>query len=198
MADTTDVLMTLIEQHWEDMRHVEEQREAITNMILVIDAATIGFIAQKGFGGSSFLLCLLLVLLGIYGIVATLKLYERHQLHQERLELWYVEVDRMHPNAKLLQVRQDAYRTNSLNFPRIYKVRLHRLWVGFNICIIVAGVVLFFVCIATVVASDKSGSTKPTPTSKPTSTPKPTTPPNHSIATTNRKNSKSPTSKSGR
>ena len=48
MADSTDVLLKFVEQQWIEAKQAEDQRSIMTNIILVIVAAIIGFIAQKG------------------------------------------------------------------------------------------------------------------------------------------------------
>jgi hypothetical protein len=96
----TDVLMGFIHEHWEEMRHIENQRATMANLILTLAAALIGLIANFKISQNTLLLSLALVFLGIYGWIATAKLYERHQFDQNRLYKWYKQIDRLNPKAK--------------------------------------------------------------------------------------------------
>jgi hypothetical protein len=39
MANDTDVLLKLCEEHWTEMRHIEDQRATITNIVIIITSA---------------------------------------------------------------------------------------------------------------------------------------------------------------
>ena len=129
MADDTEVLLAFVHEHWEEMRHAENQRSTITNMIMVITSLIVGLISQVGLAKGSIVLAILLTVLGIYGALVTAKLYERHQFDQRRLDFWYTRIDELHPNAQFLSLRQKADDTHAKEFPRLVKLRVHRLWI---------------------------------------------------------------------
>jgi hypothetical protein len=47
MADTTDILLTMIDENWTQARHSEDQRATITNFIVVIASVIHGVLTQK-------------------------------------------------------------------------------------------------------------------------------------------------------
>ncbi|HEX8072546.1 MAG TPA: hypothetical protein VF546_21540 [Pyrinomonadaceae bacterium] len=145
MADDTEVLLNFCNQYLDEIRHIENQRAALTNIIILIGSAIVGLIVQKGLTRGFLMLAILLILLGIYGAGITLKLYERYNFFQARLEHCYRHIDELHPNAKFLHIRDVAYREHKSRFPRLVKLRVHRLWLAIHIAISLSGVALIVV-----------------------------------------------------
>jgi hypothetical protein len=127
MANDTDVLLKLCEEHWTEMRHIEDQRATITNIVIIITSAVVGSIAPQTPSWALLSLPMLLIILGIYAAVTTAKLYERHQFAQTRLDYWYKRIDELNPNAEFLQLRNKADVSHKSKYPRISKFHLHRL-----------------------------------------------------------------------
>jgi len=142
MADDTDVLIEFCKQHWAEAKQAEDQRAALTNIILGISAALIALIAQKNLAKDTLPLAILLMILGIYGAIASEKLYERHQLHSTRASVCREKIDELHPNAQLLIVREKVFKKHDPNFPRMLKIRLHYLWLTLHVIIALAGFIL--------------------------------------------------------
>ncbi|MBC8235498.1 hypothetical protein H8E77_38615 [bacterium] len=142
MANDTDVLLKFCEQYWEEMRHIENQRATITNIIIVITSAIIGFIAQKGISSNLLPLTTLLIILGIYGALTVTKLYERHQFGQVRLNHWYKRIDELNPNAQFLQLRSVADAEHKTQHPRTERLKLHYFWLALHITITLLGIVI--------------------------------------------------------
>ena len=53
MADSTDVLLKLCEQRWVEVKQAEDQRSALSNIILLIASAIVGIFTQKGLDRNS-------------------------------------------------------------------------------------------------------------------------------------------------
>jgi hypothetical protein len=75
MADTTDVLLHTMEQSWTQARQAEDQRAFLTNLIVLIAAADYGVLTQTGFVP----LTMALIILDLYGAIASEKFYERYR-----------------------------------------------------------------------------------------------------------------------
>jgi len=127
------------------MRHIENQRATITNIVILIVSAILGFIVEKKFSPDLFPLSLLLVILGVYGAITTAKLYERHQFAQARLDHWYKHIDKLHPDAQILHLRDISDAEHRKQYPRIAKLRLHRLWIILHVAIALLGIVVTIV-----------------------------------------------------
>ena len=69
MADDTDVLLEFCKLNWEEIRHIENQRATLANLIIIIASAIVGLAVQQGLTRSFLPLIVLMILLGVYGII---------------------------------------------------------------------------------------------------------------------------------
>lgn len=139
MADATDVLLKFVEQQWIEAKQAEDQRSTMTNIILVIVAAIIGFIAQKGLSQDTLFLSVLLMILGFYGAITSAKLYERHQFHVKRLTFWRKRIDELNPDSKLESLKEEANIKHYERFLIIKKIKLYYLWMMLHLLIAFSG-----------------------------------------------------------
>jgi hypothetical protein len=83
---------------------------------------------------------------GLYGAVAVSKYYERasyHLFQARALTKDLAERGVLGTDERLAQARADHYRA----FPRMHRVRLHRLWVVLHLAIGLYGLSLLLVCV---------------------------------------------------
>lgn len=139
MADDVDILIKFCEEHWEEMRHIEDQRATITNIVIVVTSVVIGFLTQQTPTLGLLPVSVLLIMLGIYGTITTAKLYERHQFAQGRLDRWYKRIDELKPNAQFLLLRDVSDTEHKKKFP-MSKFRLHHLWIALHVAILLLGI----------------------------------------------------------
>ncbi|MEU6319040.1 hypothetical protein [Streptomyces sp. NPDC047009] len=133
-------------EHREQLRQCETQRSILTNLLLVITAALSALIVQQKFTLYVIPLCLFVSLAGVYGAVAVSKYYERASYHLSQaraLTRDLVERGVLGSDEGLAQARAEHYR----KFPRLRRIRLHRLWVGLHLAIALYGLSLLFVCV---------------------------------------------------
>jgi hypothetical protein len=133
-------------EHREQLRQCETQRSTLTNLLLVVTAALSALIVQQKFTLNVMPLCLFLALAGVYGAIAMSKYYERASYHLSQaraLTRELVERGVLGSDEGLVQARAEHYR----KFPRLYRIRLHRLWVGLHLAIALYGLSLFCVCV---------------------------------------------------
>ncbi len=146
MADETDVLLKLCEQQWVEAKQAEDQRAAFTNIVVLVSGASFAFIAQmaqkEGLTRECAPLSFLVFVLGFLGAITSLKLYERHQFHIERLRAWRKTLAELHQNAKVLETKDEADSKHNAKYPRLHKCRLHWLWLILHSAIAVTGLVV--------------------------------------------------------
>lgn len=147
MADDTDVLLKMYEEQWEQARQTENQRAAITNIVLVIASAVLGFIVQRGLNLEMLPLTILLIVIGIYGAIASEKLYETFQFHVGKAWSWRKRIDELHPNAQLLKLNEESRKKHRAEFPRLVRLRLHHMWMVLHLAIALGGIILTFAVI---------------------------------------------------
>ncbi|MEO3972402.1 hypothetical protein [Streptomyces sp. CAU 1734] len=133
-------------EHREQLRQCETQRSTLTNLLIVVTAALSALIVQQKFTLNVMPLCFFVILAGVYGAVAVSKYYERasyHLFQARALTRNLVEQGVLGSDGELIRARVEHYR----RFPRLHRVRLHRLWVYLHLAIILYGLSLLFVCI---------------------------------------------------
>ena len=140
MADDTDVLIKHCDEAEQEMRHIENQRATITNMSILISSVIIGYIAQQKLDIALIPVSTLMIFLGIYGMIFTSKLYERHQFAQNRIDHWTKQIDKLQPKSNLLKLRDIADKEHAAQFPRMSKVRLNCLWMILHTFIMLVGI----------------------------------------------------------
>ncbi|MFE0459498.1 hypothetical protein ACFW1A_09585 [Kitasatospora sp. NPDC058965] len=143
MADTTDVLLQLWREQRDQGRQIEDQRAALTNIVIVVVAAGLGFLAQQGHLQLSALgVTLPMFGLGIFGAVACMKFRERFDLHTRRARQLRRAMGRLHPEVDLDTLWAGGHKTAGSRFPHLIKVRLYAVWVSLHVGIALTGAVL--------------------------------------------------------
>ncbi|WP_055566884.1 hypothetical protein [Streptomyces atriruber] len=133
-------------EHREQLRQCETQRSTLTNLLLVITAALSALIVQQKFTLNVLPLCLFVTMTGVYGALAVSKYYERASYHlaQARaLTRDLVELGALSSDEALVRARTAHYR----QFPRLHRIRLHRLWTVLHLAIAAYGLSLLAVCV---------------------------------------------------
>jgi len=142
MADDTDVLLKFFEEDWRQVRQEENQRTAFSNIVFLIASAVLGILTQFGLSRDSLPLTLLLIVLGIFGGIASEKLYERSKLHMELAWAWRRRLYELHPEAQVERMVAEARDINRRRFPRLRRVHLHHVWLTLDLFIALAGIAL--------------------------------------------------------
>jgi hypothetical protein len=128
--------------HRAQLRQSKSQRAVLTNYILAVAAALSGLVAQQRFGAQALPLSALVVLIGLYGALATAKYPERANYHMSQaraLTRPLVQSGDLPDNEALLVRFCDEH---IQKYPRLYRARLHWLWTGLNLGVVAYGLVL--------------------------------------------------------
>jgi hypothetical protein len=141
-SDSLEVLLRFSEEHWEEIRHIENQRAAITNLVILVASASVGLASQKGLSISQPPLAGLIVFVGGYGLVSTAKLHERYRYLQARLDKFYEKIEILAPEAEFERLRRDAHEEHISKFPRLSVLPVYRLWMALHSAILGLGIVL--------------------------------------------------------
>jgi hypothetical protein len=142
MAEATEILVSLIEENWNHIRHSEDQRATITNLIVIVVSIIQGVLTQTGFTKNALPLTILLVLLGFYGLVTTAKLHERSRFHIKRARKFRDRLDTLCPDAQinlLQKLADEEHQSQHLILAK--KVRLSSLWLALHIFIALLGTI---------------------------------------------------------
>ncbi|GCE20107.1 hypothetical protein [Dictyobacter kobayashii] len=147
MNEAVDVLLRFIEQRYSQRRHHEDQRATITGVIFVIAAAIQGALAQMGFNKNALTLTFTLIILGIFGVIASAKLSQKCSWHDHMLARLFQQLDGLVPE---LQV-QDTYKLTRKDYEKhhklLLKIHAHDIWAAVNLLIALLGIVYTIVII---------------------------------------------------
>jgi hypothetical protein len=142
MADSTDILL----EYWKDQRtqarNTESQRATLTNIILLIVVATLGFIGQQGLREAMLPLTISLIVLGLFGAAASAKYYERYRLHIAQA----VQFSRLLGDPALLPDYEDTLdgvrAAHAERYRWTSKIRLNKMWIALHLLVALTGLVL--------------------------------------------------------
>ena len=147
MSNETDVLLKFWEEQWEQARQCENQRSTMANLILPIFTAGIGLIVAFDFTLKTLPIAIFLILVGLFGAVFSMKLFERWRLHESRAIKWSEKIDKLNPKANILELFWEAHEEHKKKHPRLSKIALYNLWIWFYLLLVALAVILvFFIC----------------------------------------------------
>jgi hypothetical protein len=139
-----DFLKFYMEQTWEEMRHIENMRERVTILVVTVASAIVGFIIQQKFSIETKPFVGFVIILGVFGVLMTLKLFQIHQMSQKRLDKWYLYLESFCGNdPQILKLRREADRENKKDFFYIVKIPNNYFWSAIHLFIVGAGFFLF-------------------------------------------------------
>lgn len=137
-ANTVTFLLRNLEENWILARQAEDKRAMIAHIVLILATLTLGafFITGRAF------LTLLLIMLGLYGLLTTAKLYERSQYHIFRARKLRARLGELCPDAQLELLYKSAETEHQGRYPWLMKVRLNMIWLSFYTALVIAGIAL--------------------------------------------------------
>ena len=141
MNDTHEFLLRSIEENWIHARQSEDKRATIAIVILIVASFIQVVLTQVGLNKNALPLTLWLILLGVYGIATSAKLYERSQFHIRRARKLRARLDELCPDAQVELLQKMAEDEHKVHYPRLMNVRLNNIWLGLYTLIAVLGVV---------------------------------------------------------
>jgi uncharacterized membrane protein YfcA len=138
-----DFLKFYMEQTWEEMRHIENIRERVTILVVTVASAIVGFIIQQKFAIETKPFAWFVIILGVFGFLMTLKLFQIHQMSQKRLNKWNIYLESFCGNdPQILKLRSQADVENKKDFFYIVKIPHNYFWSAIHLFIFGAGFLL--------------------------------------------------------
>ncbi len=136
-----EVLLKSIEESMVSARQAEAQRATITNYIVTISAALLAFVVQQRFLISTLPASLFIGLIGLFGILSSMKFGQHYHIHWVRVYLFQKRLDELCPEARLEAIRKESYEMNHQLFPITGKrIKIIHLWSALHISIISLGI----------------------------------------------------------
>ncbi|WP_035987396.1 hypothetical protein [Leptolyngbya sp. KIOST-1] len=153
-VENSEIILALMVEHMNELRHVEEHRQWIINLIIIVVSGATAIGGSIGFSTASIPISILVIALGLFGIFATLKLYERQLWYQNRLKLLVEQLDDFQEGLELDQLYKHEVnhkkRHGSLSWDesiriKFSSVRMHMLWVIFNLLVCLLGIFMLLI-----------------------------------------------------
>jgi hypothetical protein len=147
MTTTDNAVVAYWSEHRAQLRQSESQRAVLTNYVLAVAAAISGLVVQQRFRAQTLPLSALVVLIGLYGALATATYHERANYHLSQaraLTRALVQSGNLPDNEALLDQFRDQH---TQKYRRLYRVRLHWLWTGLHLGVAAYGLVLMILTV---------------------------------------------------
>ncbi|WP_081448828.1 hypothetical protein [Geodermatophilus obscurus] len=138
MAEASDAVLAYWSEHRQQLRQSEQQRSTLTNYVLIIASALGGFTVQQNYSGRTLPLSVLVVLIGLYGSLTSMKYHERSVYHLQQARALTASLRQNGVLPDLGSELEQARLRHYVAFPRMHRLRLHALWTALH-----AGVALF-------------------------------------------------------
>lgn len=141
MADAKDILLDQLDKQWTQARQSENQRAMMTNFLIVIYGILQGFIVQRKFDDPTIILAVVMIFLGVFGVLASYKYYERFRLSTCRVGRLMERLQELEPEANLKELEHKADSKHRTRYPRLHHLRLHKLWHALHWGIVILGII---------------------------------------------------------
>ncbi|TDB83539.1 hypothetical protein E1264_27980 [Actinomadura sp. KC216] len=142
MSEVREILLKQLEIEHSQSLHEQHQRATLTNMILVVTAAALGFISQKGLRSEMLAVTLPLTFLGVFGALATGKFYERFGYHVKRMKALQGRLDDLVADLNLAVTLQQVKQQHREAHRILGRVKVNILWRSLHLGIATTGLIL--------------------------------------------------------
>lgn len=141
-SDNKDVLLDSINRFWNQAIQNETTRANFATYIFAATGAIEGFIIQKDFGQYTWVLSLMIIVLGMFGILITLKYYERMRLLMKVVGKLEDELTASGytPVGKIFSDLDKAAKSVGMG-----KMRTNYFWIFLYVLLILLGIANFFI-----------------------------------------------------
>ena len=147
MSETTDILINAADREFGQAKQSEDQRANITGLVVVVASAIQGGLTQTGINKNALPLTIMLIVLGIFGVLASMKLYERARRHLRLGFLIRQKLEELHPDTQLSALLEVTRKEQQEEFPVLRNVRLYMLWMALHSLIAILGVIYTVIAI---------------------------------------------------
>lgn len=134
------LLYRLMAENRQHARLSEDRRIAISSVTTLVGSGLAIALTVIPSGLRSLPLALWLVVLGILGALACLKLHERAQFHERRARRLLARLADLAPEAQAEQLQTDAEAAHIRDYPHLAALRFNSILVGLNLSIALLGI----------------------------------------------------------
>ena len=130
-----------MEENWRLANQAEQMRlVVVTGNLFLATVLQIG-VAFLGLSERALLLTGWMVLLGVYGVFAGRKLYERENYHRLRVRKLRAKLNDLYPDVELEKLFKDVEQEHKQIYPRLMYIRLNTIWITLHAMTDLLGVI---------------------------------------------------------
>jgi hypothetical protein len=138
--DLKDVIVCMFNEHTAHGRHHESQRAIVSSLVITLASALIALIGfDNDLKPNDLPAAIMIVVLGLFGVIFTLKEYERAVFHMNRARLYRVKLENIFPDLSIEDLKEGEAEKLAKSYPFINSVSLKYLWVTLHFSIAVIG-----------------------------------------------------------
>jgi hypothetical protein len=141
VSEMFSFLLCNMQENWRLSREAEAKRFWLATVNVFLATVLQVTIVLIGFHRQVVLVSCWLALIGIYGVVANLKLYERSQFHIARARKLRAKLDALYPDSELEQLFQLTEQEQKRTYPLFMNIRLNTIWTALHTLIAILGVI---------------------------------------------------------
>ena len=125
-----DVLLEMFKHYMNQGLYHQSQRATMANILLILSGATIGFITvDEKLKGPDVFPALFLIVLGLFGILWSIKYHERYHYYLQRARGYRDELNRsLTTNLDMKAINATADNATERKYGPIFRMRVWRLW----------------------------------------------------------------------
>ena len=147
MSETTDILINASDREFAQAKQSEDQRANITGLLVVVASAIQGGLTQTGLNKNALPLTIMLIILGLFGMLASMKLYERARRHTRLGFLIRDKLEELHPATQLSALLEITRKEQQEEFPILRSIRLYMIWMALHSLVAILGVIYTVIAI---------------------------------------------------
>jgi hypothetical protein len=134
MSDEAEVLLEMYKVQVQRSEHYEDQRAGVTNLVITLSAALVGLTTfDQTLSRADFWNGLLIVLIGIFGCIASKLHSSRSRRHGKRAAEYRNALNQLLPDAHINLIRDRIVEE---------KTYLYLVWGGLHLAVITIGIVI--------------------------------------------------------
>lgn len=148
-SSAVNILLSVADQGMVSAHHAEEQRATLTNFLVTISAALLAFVVQQDFAMTTLPISFLVIVLGIFGMLASVKFSQHYVKNYGFAKLAQKRLNELCPESNLEQLRETSRLKIKHEYPFVKKwIPIVYLWVAFHAVIGLTGLICIIVTFA--------------------------------------------------
>ncbi len=148
MKNESDFIWGMFKEHSDFARHHEVQRSMLSNIIIILSGGLFALITyDRIISEDDIILSFFILIIGLYGAVFSSKQYERTVFHMNRARIYRLMLEELYPGLKIDKHRVMANSEHISKFDLTSRIPLNKLWIGLNLTITLAGLIIIIMAI---------------------------------------------------